>query len=124
MRSFGRDDRPRPAEVGTYSVDTVLSAAALPAAASTECKASEVSAFFTSRHRADPSSAPEFSSKIQFCTNVRTSGGHEHLGRNFRLQLSRVERELLSGKVPHGEDAPVLRGALPDCRDQLHFLPD
>src|SRR6266851_1295619 len=46
------------------------------------------------------------------------------LDRYLRLQLSRVEGQLLSGGSSRGEDAWVLRRPLSDGRDQLHVLPD
>src|SRR5262245_10449441 len=46
------------------------------------------------------------------------------LDRHLRLQLSRMEGQLLSGGPACGEDAAVLRRPLPDGRNQLHVLPD
>src|SRR4051812_11526540 len=44
------------------------------------------------------------------------------LGGHVRLQLCRMEGQLLSGHAAGGEDAPVLRGAIFNRRDQLHLL--
>ena len=42
---------------------------------------------------------------------LRAGGAHAHLGRNFRIQLSRVEGQLLSGEDAGRQDAAVLRRA-------------
>src|SRR5262249_54795242 len=51
---------------------------------------------------------------------ARRHDSHPHLG----LQLPGMPRVLLSGEVPHGQDAPVLRGAVLHGGDQLHLLSD
>src|SRR5262245_33640072 len=55
--------------------------------------------------------------------NIVYSATTDGLGGHVRLQLSRVEGELLSVRSSRGEDAAVLRGAFSDGRDQLHVLP-
>src|SRR4029077_19039829 len=47
---------------------------------------------------------------------------HEDVGRHLRVQLPRMEGQLLSAQAAGGEDAAVLRRALHDRRDQLHLL--
>src|SRR5262245_3020070 len=43
---------------------------------------------------------------------------------HVRLQLPRVERQLLSTGSASSEDAAVLRGSVPNRRDQLYVLSD
>src|SRR5215510_6130784 len=45
------------------------------------------------------------------------------LGGHVRLQLPRMEGQLLSRHAAGGEDAAVLRGTVFHGRDQLHVLP-
>src|SRR4029453_16304431 len=52
----------------------------------------------------------------------RTNG--DDLGWHVRLQLPRVEGELLSRRSRDGEDAAVLFGAVSNRENQLHLLPD
>src|SRR5579863_883440 len=47
---------------------------------------------------------------------------HGDLGWHLRLQLSRVERQLLSREPAHCSHAGLLCGALRLGRDQLHLL--
>src|SRR5215211_853893 len=55
---------------------------------------------------------------------ARISSSVNDLDRHLRLQLSRMEGELLSRGSRGGEDAAVLCGAVFHRRDQLHVLPD
>src|SRR5690606_27387918 len=52
------------------------------------------------------------------------SENHGYLGRHVRLQLSRMEGDLLPGEDRGREHAALLRATLPDGRDQLHLLTD
>src|SRR5580765_5461145 len=55
---------------------------------------------------------------------ARISSSVDDLDRYLRLQLPRMEGQLLSGRPRGGEDAAVLRGAISHRRDQLHVLSD
>src|SRR5712691_9046267 len=54
--------------------------------------------------------------------DVASRGGD--LRRHLRLQLSRVEGKLLSGRSCGRENASLLRRAFPHRRDQLYLLSD
>ena len=42
---------------------------------------------------------------------------HDFVDRHFRLSISRMERDFLSGKISCGENVAVLRGTILDHRD-------
>ena len=56
-------------------------------------------------------------------TAADARGAHANLGRHVRVQLPRVEGQLLSAEAAGGEDAGVLRAGVQHRRGQLHLLP-
>ena len=68
-----------------------------------------------------------YNGRVEFVTGFQlllpVFSYHDFVGRHFRISISRMERDFLSGEISSCENAAVLRGAILNHRDQLHLLP-